>query len=270
MERIVRPKVRRGAILIYATVAMVLFSGVCLLAVDWGRVQLTKTELQRTADGAARYAVTGVSDGTSLSKANWIGARNTADGTAVTFAAADVEPGTWNSNSNNFSPGGSSPNAVRVMARRTTGSGNPLSLAFGSILGVNTADVTVHAVARLDVVGFGVVGLNYIKMGGNATDSYWSSGGPTLNNSGNIGSNGNITLSGSSSIHGNVYYRPGQAVSGGGSIAGSSNLLSTPLAFPLPTAAVASLLASNNDNGNVPGCPGRVTSTARCWAFRWT
>src|SRR3954454_11297274 len=64
---------RRGAMLIYATVAMVVFAGLCVLAVDWGRVQVAKTELQRTADAAARYAVTGLSDSTTLIKANWIG-----------------------------------------------------------------------------------------------------------------------------------------------------------------------------------------------------
>src|SRR4051794_10639177 len=72
---------RRGAMLIYATVAMVVFAGLCVLAVDWGRVQVAKTELQRTAD------VAGLSDSTTLTKANWIGGQNAADGRAVVFQA---------------------------------------------------------------------------------------------------------------------------------------------------------------------------------------
>src|SRR4051794_33488600 len=103
---------RRGSVMIYTAIALPVLMGVCLLAVDLGRVQLAKMELTRAADAAARYAVTGVSDGTALTKANWIGAQNTVAGQGLTFAAGDVKIGTWASNA--FTPNGSSPNAVRV------------------------------------------------------------------------------------------------------------------------------------------------------------
>ena len=50
---------RAGTVLIYVMVAVIALLGVCSLAVDWGRVQVTRTELTRTANACARYAVTG-------------------------------------------------------------------------------------------------------------------------------------------------------------------------------------------------------------------
>src|SRR3954469_25911719 len=44
---------RPGGILVYTIIALTALVGVCSLAVDWGRVQMVKTELQRTADVSA-------------------------------------------------------------------------------------------------------------------------------------------------------------------------------------------------------------------------
>src|SRR3954451_22956880 len=134
--------------LIYATAGMVVFAGLCVLAVDWGRVQVAKTELQRTADAAAPYAVTGVSDGTALAKANWIGGLNPADGRAVVFQAADVTTGTWDASAGAFAAGGGSPNPARVTARRSAAAGTAVPLTFGPVIGVSSSDVVVQAVAK--------------------------------------------------------------------------------------------------------------------------
>ena len=71
-------------------------------------------------------------------------------------------------------------------------------------------------------------------MSGNASDSYWSSNGttPTGGAMGNIGSNGPITLSGSSSIHGNAWPGAGYSVSGATKVTGSTAPLTTPLVYP--------------------------------------
>ena len=55
-------------VLIYASAGMVAMVGVCSLAVDWGRVQLAESELERAADACARYAVTGVTGVTALTR----------------------------------------------------------------------------------------------------------------------------------------------------------------------------------------------------------
>src|SRR5690349_3197141 len=48
---------RRGNVLAYASVSLVALTFICSLAIDWGRVQLAKSEIQTAADSAARAAV---------------------------------------------------------------------------------------------------------------------------------------------------------------------------------------------------------------------
>jgi Flp pilus assembly protein TadG len=236
-----RRRRRAGYALIYVSIALVAFTGICALAVDWGRVQLAKTELRRTCDAAARYAITGVSDGTALAKANWIAGQNPVDGRPIAFTATEVETGIWDPASLQFTPGGTGANAVRLTARRR------VPAVFGQISGPASTQLTVQAVVRYNIVGMGVVGLNGISMGGNSTISYWSGGGPGITNKGNIGSNGNITLGGSSTVNGDVYYLPGNTVSG--TVTGSRIPLGAPLSYPPGDAGI---YASFNDNWQVP------------------
>src|SRR5439155_11520605 len=111
LSRTRRGRRRAGYVLVYLSISLVVFTGICALAVDWGRVQVAKTELRRTCDAAARYAVTGIADGTTLTKANWIGTQNPVDGRTIAFTAAEVETGTWDPNALQFTAGGGAPNA---------------------------------------------------------------------------------------------------------------------------------------------------------------
>jgi hypothetical protein len=213
----------------------------CMIGADWGRVQMVKTELRAVADGAARYAVGGLGDGSTLTKANWLGGQQLADGQAVTFAAADVETGSWDKTTNTFTPGGAAPSAVRVTARRT------VPTLFGQWVGASNSAVTARAVSTFNVQGYGLVGLNWIVMQGNATASYSSGSGMNVANQGNIASNGNIWLGGSTTIKGNTFTGPGKTVSGG-SVQGTKSTLSTPLSFP---PGDASPYGPNNNSNNL-------------------
>jgi len=56
--------------------------------------------------------------------------------------SADFQIGTWDESNRIFDPDGTTaPNAVRVTARRETGSNDPLNLIFGKILGIDTLNV---------------------------------------------------------------------------------------------------------------------------------
>ena len=76
-------------------------------------------------------------------------AKNQAAHTSVTLtAASDVFVGNYNRGTATFTANTSPYNAVKVIARRTTGSANgPLPLIFGRIFGVNTAEVSRTAIA---------------------------------------------------------------------------------------------------------------------------
>jgi Flp pilus assembly protein TadG len=233
----------RGSVMIYTVIAMPVLLLVAGLSVDWGRVQLVRNEMGRTCDAAARYAVTGMADGTTLAKANWIAARNPVDGgNLITFSATDVQTGIWNATTKVFTPTTTAPNALRVTSTRTVES------IFASLAGGAPKTVTVRAVVKRAVVGFGLVGLDGIYFGGNSTTSYSSAGG-AMGGSGNIASNGPILISGSSTVNGDIYYRAGQTVSGG-TVTGTKNLLSSPLSYPNGNASPYS--SSNNDNSYLP------------------
>jgi len=60
---------------------------------------------------------------------------------------------------------------VQVTARRTAARGNAPLLSFTALLGVPRCDVKATAVAVAAPSGYAVVGLNYINMAGNASDS---------------------------------------------------------------------------------------------------
>jgi hypothetical protein len=234
---------------IYAVVALITLMAVCSLAVDFGRVQLVKTEMRRLCDAAARYAVTGVSDGTALAKANWVAGQNAVDNAGLAFQPTDVEIGNWDKDTSVFVPNLLPMNAVRVTARRTAATNNAVETVLARAIGINTVDVTVRAIATMRGAGYAVVGLNYITMNGNSSDSYWSHGSGPTGEFGAIASNGNITLSGSSMIHGDARPGVGKMVFGATHVTGSTAPLTSPLSFPNGNAGT---YATSNDNVNIP------------------
>src|SRR3954470_4746178 len=159
----------RAISLVWAIICMVALMGFVSLAVDVGRVQTAKTELRRAADAAARYAATGARDNTARAKAIAAAAETNGDGTPLALTNGDVQTGTWASGT--FNNGGSTPNAVRVRARRTAERGNPLLMTFGRVLGMTGCDIEATAIACIPDVYYGVVGLNSISMGGNSSTS---------------------------------------------------------------------------------------------------
>jgi hypothetical protein len=143
---------RRAMVMAYAVLAMVALCGLASLAVDYGRVQLVKTELAATAEAAARAGAAQLvtSGQAALSAAVAVGSANTADGTPVALdASTDVEVGTWDAAARAFTAGTANPNAVRVTARRTAARGTAVTLTWAAVLGRKSSDVTASAVALL-------------------------------------------------------------------------------------------------------------------------
>src|SRR5262245_22516993 len=117
-------------------------SAICMilsLAVDYGHAQLVKTELRRAADGAARAAAGLIySDlNAATAAARDVAVRNNADGAAVNLVPGqDIQYGFWDVKAKTFTPTtGSTMNAVRVIARRSSARGNAVGLMFARVLG---------------------------------------------------------------------------------------------------------------------------------------
>jgi hypothetical protein len=150
--RAARRRLGRGVVQAYAMFAFVALLAVVSLAVDFGRVQLVKTQLQTCADAtalaaASAYAEThDVTYATNAATAVFAGDKDL-DGLAgdpvVTMTA-----GTWNQTSRTFSstyaPGLS---AVQITVARTAANGNAVPLVFGKMVGKSTCDVRATAVA---------------------------------------------------------------------------------------------------------------------------
>jgi hypothetical protein len=261
---------RRGTVLVYAAVALVLFCAFVSLAVDFGRVQLTKTELRRNADSAARAAVAKLGSGVTAAQdaAVSIASLNAIDGGTLSLNRTnDIEFGTWNVSTGTFAvlTGASqaNANAVRVWARRTTANGNPVQLTFARALGQQSCNVETSAIAYA-MPQFGIVGINSVTVSGNGnTDSYNSSTGTyppvTSGHKGTIASNGTMTFSGSSYVDGDAYVPAGHTPSKSGSTVmyGTVKPLTTSLSYPAPTlpGSYTSLGAVNVSGGTytMPG-----------------
>jgi hypothetical protein len=225
-------KRRSGIGLIWAMLVILALCAITSLAVDFGRVQIVKTQLHSAADAAALAAgnVLLKDPNSARTAAVQIAGQNKADGTFVTLDATnDVEFGRWDSTARAFAPLGSpvNANAVRVTARRTTERGNPIALSFAKILGVNTCDASASAVASASTYGFAVVGLDYVTMSG-GTETGISTA-PI-----SAASNGNVSMSGSAAINGDAHPGVGMMFksSGGAHVTGSTAPLTSPLVYP--------------------------------------
>src|SRR4051794_15322610 len=114
---------RRGISLLYAMVSMVALTGIMSLAIDLGRIQIAKTELQQACDAATRYGAGGLGQGvgTVKSRVATAGAENKVDGQPLVIDQNnDIEFGTWNAATKTFTilvgTAQSSATAIRVTA----------------------------------------------------------------------------------------------------------------------------------------------------------
>src|SRR4051812_15489263 len=88
---------RKGITLIWVTVVFTTMVAFASLAVDFGRVQVAKTELLEAADAASRAGAGSLGSGVAAAKASAvdIAAHNRADGVPVTLQDGDMEFGLW-------------------------------------------------------------------------------------------------------------------------------------------------------------------------------
>jgi hypothetical protein len=244
-----RPARRRepkGLALIYILVLWTVVVGFVSLALDWGRAEGVKTQLQQAADAAARAA-------------------NAADGTAVVIDPNnDVEFGTWDSTNHTFTvlSGAvrSGANSVRVTASRTAAKGNAVTFWFASLIGQGSMDV--HATATAAAVGSpALVGLSLLNPNGNRVDSWNSSVGSytsfPMNSNASCASNASIDCH-NSIIKGSCQPGNGKSITNASNVSGLMTSLPSTLAYPTPIPGTA---VSTNNNAGIPG--GTYNSSTR-------
>jgi hypothetical protein len=233
---------RNASALVWITVIMTALIGFCSLAVDFGRVQVVKTELSRAADAAARYAGPAMGEGIAAVRARAKDAAddNTADGTPVVLADADVEQGRWVAATRTFVANGTPADAVRITARRA--GPNAVPLMFARVFGKRSIDVSASAIVLSGHLTVGFVGLNGIEFHNNAFVGSCDSSSvakPVRGHStgkGLLASNGPISAHNNTELDGDVTLGPSGSVSSI-SVDGSTRRMPAAIAAPAVPAA---------------------------------
>jgi hypothetical protein len=145
---------RGGAAMVWGIILMVTLILIASLAVDYAKVQVVKTDLQRCADATARGYMAYCRDyGSSYADNNgpllYGSNYNPVDANSGIQPSFTVEWGSWNANGKVFVPGNGGTTAVRVTASRTAAQGNAVPLTMAAIFGRKTCDVTCQSIATL-------------------------------------------------------------------------------------------------------------------------
>jgi Flp pilus assembly protein TadG len=134
----------RGAVIVYTAICMVTFCGITSFAVDYGHVQMVKSQLQRMADATARgmceeYNLYGYTYAMAHGPALYSTANNPV--TTNASISSTITGGYWNYSTHTFgTSSGSNTNPAVQVALSTT-----VPLTWGAVIGFKT--VTVHASA---------------------------------------------------------------------------------------------------------------------------
>ncbi|MBX3445049.1 MAG: VWA domain-containing protein [Planctomyces sp.] len=148
---------RRGAILVFLAIGIVMLLAMAVLSVDVAFMQLTRTELRAASDASAKAGVEALlrTQNVEASKAAAIAmaGQNKVGGKALTLGATDIvvgrstlQPdGSWT-----FTSDAQKPNAVRVNASMAADSGSgPVNLVFGRVFGSSTFEPVKTATASV-------------------------------------------------------------------------------------------------------------------------
>jgi len=247
---------RRGVSIPLVLFSAVLLAGMASFAIDYSRVWMAKNELRAASIAAARAAMSGLGNVTTVQDlAVKYAAANNCDGTPVVIDPnLDIQFGTWNPVNNSFTvltgSARSTANAIRIWCIRSRARGNPIPMMFAGVVGRSTCDISnVYATTYLSGSSnaYSIVGINSITLSGSSTESYYSSTGSSGQGMGSIASNGAIKLSGASKISGAAFVGPSGSVTGT-NITGGVRSLKSALNYPPGSAGT---YATTNDDAKL-------------------
>ena len=252
-----------------AVIVMLLLTVLIALAglvIDVGHLFVVRSTLHNAADSASLAAVASLSYGPdeARNQALLLAHKHDVDGTPVTITLADIELGTWEIRTKEFTvlapAEEANADSVRVTAQRSSARQDPVSLFFMPVLGHHTSDVKVVSVAyRAGPCGGGIIGETRVKLNSSSsTDSYNSELGPyssaTAGQNGDVCSCGDIELNSVSVVRGDAHPGPDHTVilNDSSYVTGSTN----PGGCPILDDVELGDIATNNDNSNIPAVTG--------------
>jgi len=157
---------QRGASLVLVAASLVVLLAIAAVAVDVGYLMATKNELQNVADAAALAATRQLgaiyepmtydeqqvymcNPTTIVPVAQDVAQKNKAAGVSVSVNAGDVVIGRWNASTHTLTPTLAQPDAVRVTARRESGTNGAIGTFFARIFGIDNVGLRADATAAL-------------------------------------------------------------------------------------------------------------------------
>lgn len=168
-----RDRKRRGMVLVWTAITLMVLIGFVGLSIDWGKITLNVHQMQNAADAAALAGVLKIPDGLAavITRAKFVAEQNHAERMNVTLRDApqgdpfggdespyDILMGRYypqfRGTPDEWEPCIDGANAVKAIVRRVDGMGDtapPLRMVFGPIFGVQTVDATRPAIAMLMV-----------------------------------------------------------------------------------------------------------------------
>lgn len=145
---------RRGVALVYLLIFFTVLLGIAAFAADYGLIRTTKVSLQTAVEAATLAAGSGlsVSPTEARNRAKSIATANMVNGAALNLLDTDIEFGSWNANTRQFTlltgTSESSADAVRITGRLQGSRSNDLKLSFMPLLnGKNSVDLAASSIA---------------------------------------------------------------------------------------------------------------------------
>lgn len=157
---------KRGSVIILVVIALLGLVGIAAWSTETGRMWQVKNQLQAIADSAALAGVGNlltnnfqiVDEPAARTAAQTYAAQHEVLGDPVLVDGNDVEVGSWDLQSRNFTPhpGSSDPNevrAVRVVTRRDDKTNGPVPTILGRAIGVDSVTVNTESIAYWGYAG---------------------------------------------------------------------------------------------------------------------
>ncbi|MCH7768072.1 MAG: hypothetical protein IH828_03965 [Nitrospinae bacterium] len=253
---------QRGNVIVLVTVLLAVLLAFAGLVIDLGHLFVVRSTLHNAADAASLAAVSSLTYGPDevRKQAQLLAQQHNVGGTPVALVLADIELGTWEIGTKEFTvlapAEEANADSVRVTAQRSKDRNDPISLFFMRIFGHETSDVRVMAVSyRMGPCGGGIIGQKKVTLNSSSTtDSYNSELGPyspaTAGQNGDVCSCGDIELNSVSVVKGDARPGPDKTVilNDSSYVTGSTN----PGGCPVLDDIEFGDIATNNDNGNIP------------------
>lgn len=147
MNSVPQQQKRKGVVIVYAAVMMIVIFGFAAFAIDVGHMALMKDELQTAADAAALAGAMQMKYGpTAVRTASKdIALRNFTGKNTVSLTDSDIQLGMYDITTGNFTVNETSANSVKVITKVT---GSPLF--FAPVFGNKTFNSSAEAIAIIN------------------------------------------------------------------------------------------------------------------------